>query len=220
MITLWLCVAAVLAASPAHGEDIVHVLRLYPAPNSTLAGVIQVSRMDDQQQPQYAYNASQARELCERLGLAIATKAQVQEALNRGLETCRFGWVDEQIAVVPRINSRKICGQGGEGVVTWRADVAKEFDVFCFNSSAEGTEPRNYTTEEIVKSVNVVTEVMMLQEAELSARLVGSEERSSGGKAVLITAGCGLFLVAVIVVVYLKLRRRRTDPQQEDMEAE
>ncbi|XP_016332908.1 lymphatic vessel endothelial hyaluronic acid receptor 1-like [Sinocyclocheilus anshuiensis] len=81
----------------------------------------------------YALSASAARDLCEHLGLTIASKAQVAEAQKHGLETCRFGWVDEQIAVVPRVQVKSNCGNGKTGVVVWRADPSREFDVFCFN---------------------------------------------------------------------------------------
>ncbi len=45
----------------------------------------------------------------------------------------RFGWVDEQIAVVPRVQVKSNCGNGKTGVVVWRADPSREFDAFCFN---------------------------------------------------------------------------------------
>ncbi|KAL1270637.1 hypothetical protein QQF64_029653 [Cirrhinus molitorella] len=97
-------------------------------PKQAIAGVFQASIGN-----KYALTASTARDLCEHLGLTIASKAQVAEAQEHGLETCRFGWVDEQIAVVPRVQAKSNCGNGMTGVVVWRADPSKEFDVFCFN---------------------------------------------------------------------------------------
>ncbi|KAG1941292.1 lymphatic vessel endothelial hyaluronic acid receptor [Pimephales promelas] len=84
---------------------------------------------------EYALNASAARDLCEHLGLTIASKAQVTEAQKHGLETCRFGWIDEQIVVVPRVQVKANCGSGKTGIVVWRAHPSKEFDAFCFNST-------------------------------------------------------------------------------------
>lgn len=49
----------------------------------------------------------------------------------------RFGWVDEQIAVVPRVHFKASCGKGNTGIVVWRANPSKEFDVFCFNSTGK-----------------------------------------------------------------------------------
>ncbi|XP_067105042.1 lymphatic vessel endothelial hyaluronic acid receptor 1a [Osmerus mordax] len=109
-------------------------LKVFPD-GHTVAGVFQVSYKTTQNQVMYAYNVSEARELCQSLGVTIASKAQVEEALSRGLETCRYGWIDEHFAVIPRVTASKICGNNQTGVVTWRASVQKQFDVFCFNQT-------------------------------------------------------------------------------------
>lgn len=62
---------------------------VFPAVNSSIAGVFQVTYINDLNQPKYGFNASEARKLCLTLGVNIASKAQVQKALRRGLETCR-----------------------------------------------------------------------------------------------------------------------------------
>lgn len=62
---------------------------VFPALNQSIAGVFQVSHLNNLNQPQYGFNASEARKLCLSLGVNIASKAQVQEALTRGFETCR-----------------------------------------------------------------------------------------------------------------------------------
>ncbi|XP_073693634.1 lymphatic vessel endothelial hyaluronic acid receptor 1a [Garra rufa] len=97
-------------------------------PKQAISGVFQASIGN-----KYALTASTARDLCEHLGLTIASKSQVAEAQKNGLETCRFGWIDEQIAVIPRVEVKSNCGNGRTGVVVWRADPNREFDVFCFN---------------------------------------------------------------------------------------
>ncbi|XP_015193916.1 lymphatic vessel endothelial hyaluronic acid receptor 1 [Lepisosteus oculatus] len=84
---------------------------------------------------QYSFNVTEARSACESLGVTIATKSQVSKARQNGLETCRYGWVDEQIAVIPRIKSLDKCGKNSTGLVVWRAEHSSKFDVFCFNSS-------------------------------------------------------------------------------------
>ncbi|XP_076879744.1 lymphatic vessel endothelial hyaluronic acid receptor 1a [Brachyhypopomus gauderio] len=100
---------------------------VYPK-HSSIFGVFHVSSRGA-----YAFNASVARSVCQRLGVTIADKAQVFGAFQRGFETCRFGWIDEQVAVIPRIEEKKNCGQGKVGVITWRASLGAKFDVFCFN---------------------------------------------------------------------------------------
>lgn len=62
---------------------------VFPAANKSIAGVLQATSLNHLNQPQYAFNASEARRLCLSLGVTIASKAQVKEALSRGLETCR-----------------------------------------------------------------------------------------------------------------------------------
>uniref|UniRef100_A0A665UQI4 Link domain-containing protein n=1 Tax=Echeneis naucrates TaxID=173247 RepID=A0A665UQI4_ECHNA len=96
-----------------------------------IAGIFQASSLNAQNQLEYFFNASEARTLCLTLGVNIASKAQVQEALRRGLETCRFGWIDEHFAVIPRIRSLSNCGQNQKGLVTWRASVKQKFDFGC-----------------------------------------------------------------------------------------
>uniref|UniRef100_A0A8C7IZX4 Lymphatic vessel endothelial hyaluronic receptor 1a n=1 Tax=Oncorhynchus kisutch TaxID=8019 RepID=A0A8C7IZX4_ONCKI len=121
----------------------VSLIPLTPAfPERQIAGVFLVSYTNDLNQFTYAFNASEAREVCWYLGVTMASNSQVEEAQRLGLETCRFGWIDEHFAVIPRIEASKTCGQNQTGVIKWRASVTKLFDVFCFNASViqlEGT---------------------------------------------------------------------------------
>ncbi|XP_063052470.1 lymphatic vessel endothelial hyaluronic receptor 1b [Engraulis encrasicolus] len=111
------------------------------ATTKTVSGIFQV-RLNDK----YSINASMGSGICSALQVDIATKAQVQTALNNGLELCRFGWVEEKIAVVPRIIANPNCGKNNVGLVLWRATEDKLFDVFCFNNTGTGTTPRVTTT--------------------------------------------------------------------------
>ncbi|KAL6468965.1 hypothetical protein MHYP_G00224890 [Metynnis hypsauchen] len=95
----------------------------------------------------YAFNASAARDVCEQLGVTIADKAQVLRASTRGFETCRFGWIDEQIAVVPRIQAQNVCGKGKVGVIPWRTTLSTKFDVYCFNSTDFEAQAQATTTQ-------------------------------------------------------------------------
>lgn len=47
----------------------------------------------------------------------------------------RFGWTDENLAVIPRNKALASCGNNKTGLVTWRAAVTQKFDVFCFNET-------------------------------------------------------------------------------------
>lgn len=83
----------------------------------------------------YAFNYSVAGETCRRLNVTMATREQMERALLGGLETCKFGWIAEQIAVVPRLASDSKCGRGQTGLVVWRAQLDTEFAVFCYSAS-------------------------------------------------------------------------------------
>ncbi|KTG00218.1 hypothetical protein cypCar_00009185 [Cyprinus carpio] len=100
-------------------------------PKQAISGLI-ISSIGNQ----YALNASAARDLCEHLGLTIASKAQVAEAQKHSLETCRFGWIDEQIAVIPRVQAKANCGSGKTGVVVWHANPSTKFEVFYISLGA------------------------------------------------------------------------------------
>uniref|UniRef100_A0A3Q2QKL1 Link domain-containing protein n=1 Tax=Fundulus heteroclitus TaxID=8078 RepID=A0A3Q2QKL1_FUNHE len=86
----------------------------------------------------YTLNFTEASAACLFLNVTIATKAQMEDALQHGLEICKYGWVAEKIAVVPRIKADNNCGAGKTGLVTWNASADRPFAAFCFNAS--GTE--------------------------------------------------------------------------------
>ncbi|KAF4101288.1 lymphatic vessel endothelial hyaluronic receptor 1b [Onychostoma macrolepis] len=99
----------------------------------------------------YSFNATTAKEACEAIKMRIAKKAEVETANKNGLQTCRFGWVEELIAVIPRIEKSEKCGQNKLGISVWRADFSKVFDVYCFkpagpDGSFETTSSRSQST--------------------------------------------------------------------------
>ncbi|XP_041795581.1 lymphatic vessel endothelial hyaluronic receptor 1b isoform X2 [Chelmon rostratus] len=93
----------------------------------------------------YTFNFTAATAACLFLNATIATAAQMERAVQRGLQTCKFGWTAEQIAVVPRLTADQKCGKGKTGVVTWAAGTDKKFGVFCFNASALEETPNSST---------------------------------------------------------------------------
>ncbi|KAJ8249262.1 hypothetical protein GJAV_G00232920 [Gymnothorax javanicus] len=123
-------------------------IKVFPE-NGAISGVILASlRPVQNKPPPYAFNASQAREVCLLLNMIIASKAQVVEAHRHGFETCRYGWVDEQIAVLPRITASKPCGQSRVGVIEWRSIPTRSFDAYCFY-------PSDITTDVPVGTVEI-----------------------------------------------------------------
>ncbi|KAJ0002231.1 hypothetical protein NQD34_002027 [Periophthalmus magnuspinnatus] len=195
-------------------------IRFFPPLGHSVAGVFQVSYVNSLNQPYYAFNASDARSRCESLGVNIASVSQVINALTRGLETCRFGWTDEHLAVVPRVTAQVNCGQNQTGLVRWRAPITKKFDVFCFNESDADTETRPTVPHIIFLSSATIQHNLSLSseftqpsvdthsdsKAEKALR-VGSTQGSSGKKTVVITSVVAVFLVAIVAVVYIKVKR-------------
>ncbi|XP_026176317.1 lymphatic vessel endothelial hyaluronic acid receptor 1a [Mastacembelus armatus] len=222
---IWLCITLGSVTSVIFGQNIdIDHIRVFPAVNQSIAGVFQVSYLNDLHQPSYGFNASEARRLCLFLGVTIASKAQVQEALRRGLETCRFGWTDEHLAVIPRIKPLTVCGQNQIGLVTWRATVTHPFDAFCFNESDAAIQLMHAANDRPLSSSRATNSIThsasssshpsssssspkIIDSESESAHFVSSAQGSPRGKVALITSTCALLLVAVIFVVYLKLRR-------------
>ncbi|KAK1785316.1 hypothetical protein P4O66_018233 [Electrophorus voltai] len=112
----------------AAGFSILHSCTVYPE-NGSISGVFIAMPKNKK----YSFNATIAREVCESLSAHIATRAEVQLANHNGLQTCRYGWVKEQIAVIPRTEKNEKCGQNKVGVITWAASPSTSFDVFCFS---------------------------------------------------------------------------------------
>uniref|UniRef100_A0A3B5JYH7 Link domain-containing protein n=1 Tax=Takifugu rubripes TaxID=31033 RepID=A0A3B5JYH7_TAKRU len=84
---------------------------------------------------EYSFSLSDAGAACLQLNATIASRAQVERALQLGLETCRFGWTADRIAVVPRLTADTKCGKGRTGVVPWATSEDQKFAVFCFDAS-------------------------------------------------------------------------------------
>ncbi|XP_017160617.1 lymphatic vessel endothelial hyaluronic receptor 1b [Poecilia reticulata] len=84
----------------------------------------------------YTLNLTEAQAACSLLKVTIATLAQLEEAVRHGLETCKYGWVAEKTAVIPRIKSDNNCGKGNKGLVQWKVPPDRKFAVYCFNASA------------------------------------------------------------------------------------
>ncbi|XP_034535539.1 lymphatic vessel endothelial hyaluronic acid receptor 1a [Notolabrus celidotus] len=228
---IWFCITLLLSITQVMSlqTNVKDHIRVFPGANQTIAGVFQATSINNNK-PKYAFNASEARQLCLSLGVTMASKAEVQTALSRGLETCRFGWIDEHFAVIPRSRALPSCGQSQTGLVTWRADVTHKFDVFCFNESDAAIQLKDTTTDSPQSTSKKASSTHTPQytsstspsfflenldsEGEL-VRFVGKAQGSSGGKAILITTTCALLLIAVILFAYFTLQRNYPELKQQ-----
>ncbi|XP_061630830.1 lymphatic vessel endothelial hyaluronic receptor 1b isoform X2 [Phyllopteryx taeniolatus] len=84
----------------------------------------------------YTFNFTAAPAACHSHHATMATAVNVEEALRHGLETCKFGWVAEQVAVVPRLTASSKCGNNRTGLVRWNARADQAFGVFCLSATA------------------------------------------------------------------------------------
>ncbi|XP_019750274.1 lymphatic vessel endothelial hyaluronic receptor 1b isoform X1 [Hippocampus comes] len=101
----------------------------------------------------YTFNFTAAPAACHSRHATVATIANVEEALRHGLETCKFGWVAEQVAVVPRLTASSKCGNGKTGLVKWNARAEQAFGVFCFTATATPPTFTSSTTTAIAPSL-------------------------------------------------------------------
>lgn len=83
----------------------------------------------------YSLVYEDARKACSDLDAIIATKEQVDIAHQAGLETCRYGWIENGTVVIPRTTSNTICAAGFVGVYVLHSNLTTPFDVYCYNAS-------------------------------------------------------------------------------------
>uniref|UniRef100_A0ACB8G4C8 Uncharacterized protein n=1 Tax=Sphaerodactylus townsendi TaxID=933632 RepID=A0ACB8G4C8_9SAUR len=81
------------------------------------------------------FDFSEAQAVCKQLGLILASKTQVENALKHGFETCSFGWIAEGFTVISRKTSNNKCGQGKTGVAEWKVPHNRKSNAYCYNSS-------------------------------------------------------------------------------------
>ncbi|KAM9302081.1 CD44 antigen [Gastrophryne carolinensis] len=90
-----------------------------------------------QKDVRYNQTAEEARRTCLELGAIIASKEMVQLALDTGFEICRYGWVDNNTVVIPRITANPICAANYVGLFVLHTNLTARYDVFCYNTSDE-----------------------------------------------------------------------------------
>ncbi|XP_067349960.1 lymphatic vessel endothelial hyaluronic receptor 1b isoform X2 [Channa argus] len=140
-------------------------------PNHSVAGVFMLIDGGD-----YTMNFTAAAAACLVLNVTMATKAQLERAVQLGLETCKYGWIQEKVAAIPRLKSDNNCGRGGTGVVTWATSESKAFAVFCFNASDLETTPKASTAhpQSSTSSTQTPTPTTALTESAASSQASAS----------------------------------------------
>ncbi|KAK7176113.1 hypothetical protein R3I93_000388 [Phoxinus phoxinus] len=130
----------------------------------------------------YSLTFQQAFELCQSLDYKLATQEQIIEAYQKGLRTCRYGWIDGQnVTFLPHNNAPNCDSSSTE--VTFHPKAAEYLsDVFCFNpsdsSNCEDTVKSNSkgATNGITATENEKPHEDILKEVKTEGFLVDLEE--------------------------------------------
>ncbi|XP_039619516.1 lymphatic vessel endothelial hyaluronic acid receptor 1a [Polypterus senegalus] len=125
-------------------------------------------------EPIPAVNYSSADAACKTLGLVIASQDDVLKALNHGLETCKFGWSEEKVLLLPRIHAHPSCGKNGTGIVKWRNFLNTTFNVFCFNISDTKTNSCDTTIHSTPAPTSLTSKMIMTTSTTLTVGSVMS----------------------------------------------
>ncbi|ROL54880.1 CD44 antigen [Anabarilius grahami] len=75
-----------------------------------------------------------AESLCEDLSSSLANMEQVEEAYKKGLQTCRYGWVNSTKLVILRHESNTLCASGQIGI-TKKIQDGNKYDAFCYDAT-------------------------------------------------------------------------------------
>ncbi|KAM4846794.1 CD44 antigen isoform 2-T2 [Thomomys bottae] len=82
----------------------------------------------------YSISRTEAADLCKAFNSSLPTMDQMEQALEKGFETCRYGFIEGHV-VIPRIHPNAICAANNTGVYILTSNTS-HYDTYCFNASA------------------------------------------------------------------------------------
>ncbi|XP_048014502.1 CD44 antigen-like [Megalobrama amblycephala] len=116
-------VSGLLASSRSEATAVVN------ARSCSYVGVFHVEGSE-----RYNLTYEMAKSLCEELSSSLTTMEQVEEAYKKGLQTCRYGWVNGTKLVILRHESNENCANGQIGI-TKKIPDGKKYDAYCYDAT-------------------------------------------------------------------------------------
>ncbi|XP_023660732.1 CD44 antigen [Paramormyrops kingsleyae] len=83
----------------------------------------------------YSLTFEQAEQLCLHLSATLPDKEQVIKAYKAGMETCRYGWIDNRTVVILRHTSHSNCASNLTGAIFYDEVSDMQYDAYCYNKS-------------------------------------------------------------------------------------